>query len=88
MYSKQPHPVNLKQYRKVSGKWQFAPVARYAKRNPILALSSRMGSLLVPNGVSSILTSAKMGNVIASPLGHFPRKPSKPCEAIDSRHRR
>jgi hypothetical protein len=25
------HSVNLKQYRKVSGKWQFVPVARDAK---------------------------------------------------------
>ena len=28
------HPVNLKQYRKVSGKWQFVPVARDAKGAP------------------------------------------------------
>jgi hypothetical protein len=28
------HPVNLKQYRKVSGKWQSMPVARAAKGTP------------------------------------------------------
>ena len=28
------HLVNLKQYRKVSGKWQFVPVARDAKGIP------------------------------------------------------
>jgi integrase/recombinase XerD len=28
------HPVNLKQYRKVNGKWQFVPVARDAKGTP------------------------------------------------------
>ena len=28
------HSVNLKQYRKVGGKWQFVPVARDAKGNP------------------------------------------------------
>lgn len=28
------HPVNLKQYRKVSRKWQFVAVARDAKGNP------------------------------------------------------
>jgi integrase len=28
------HPVNLKQYRKVNGKWQFVPVARDAQGNP------------------------------------------------------
>lgn len=34
MESKQRHPVNLKQYRKINGKWQFVPVARDAKGNP------------------------------------------------------
>jgi hypothetical protein len=34
METKQRHPVNLKQYRKVEGKWQFVPVARDAKGNP------------------------------------------------------
>jgi hypothetical protein len=39
MDSKQQHPVNLKQYRKVSGKWQFVQVARatcpcYFRKNP------------------------------------------------------
>jgi len=28
------HPVNLKQYRKVNGKWQFVPVARDAGGDP------------------------------------------------------
>ena len=28
------HSVNLKQYRKVSGKWQFVPVARDARGAP------------------------------------------------------
>jgi hypothetical protein len=28
------HPVNLKQYRKVNGKWQFVPVVRDAQGNP------------------------------------------------------
>ncbi len=28
------HPVNLKQYRKLDGKWQFVPVARDASGNP------------------------------------------------------
>ena len=37
MDSKQRHPVNLKQYRKVSGKWQFVPVARDAKGIPTRA---------------------------------------------------
>jgi len=32
--TKQRHPVNLKQYRKVEGKWQFVPVARDLKGNP------------------------------------------------------
>jgi hypothetical protein len=29
------HPVNLKQYRKVNGKWQFVPVARDAEGVPV-----------------------------------------------------
>jgi len=29
------HLVNLKQYRKVSGKWQFLPVTRDAKGFPV-----------------------------------------------------
>jgi hypothetical protein len=32
MESKQRHPVNLKQYRKVDGKWQFVPVARMPRQ--------------------------------------------------------
>jgi hypothetical protein len=28
------HPVNLKQYRKVNGKWQFVPVIRDARGTP------------------------------------------------------
>ena len=28
------HPVNLKQYRKVNGKWQFVAVVRDAHGNP------------------------------------------------------
>ena len=28
------HPVNLKQYRKMKGKWQFVPVVRDAKGMP------------------------------------------------------
>jgi len=28
------HPVNLKQYRKVNGKWQFVHVVRNAQGNP------------------------------------------------------
>ena len=28
------HPVNLKQYRKVNGKWQFVPDVRDAQGNP------------------------------------------------------
>ena len=28
------HPVNLKQYRKMNGKWQFVPVVRDAKGTP------------------------------------------------------
>jgi hypothetical protein len=28
------HPVNLKQYRKVNGKWQFVAVVRDAKGTP------------------------------------------------------
>jgi hypothetical protein len=40
MYGKQRHPVNLNQYRKLCGKWQFEPVARRdAKGNPDPALS-------------------------------------------------
>jgi hypothetical protein len=39
MYGKQRHPVNLNQYRKLCGKWQFEPVARDAKGNPDPALS-------------------------------------------------
>jgi hypothetical protein len=35
MDSKQRHPVNLKQYRKLDGKWQFVPVAREAKGKPV-----------------------------------------------------
>ena len=34
MNSKQRHPVNLKQYRKVEGKWQFVPVALGCKEEP------------------------------------------------------
>jgi hypothetical protein len=34
------HPVNLKQYRKVKGKWQFVPVARDANGTPDLQLGS------------------------------------------------
>lgn len=33
MDKKQRHPVNLKQYRKLSEKWQFLPVARNANGN-------------------------------------------------------
>jgi hypothetical protein len=28
------HPVSLKQYRKVNGKWQFIPVSRDANGDP------------------------------------------------------
>jgi hypothetical protein len=39
MGSKQRHPVNLKQYRKVNGKWQFGPVVKeHGKPNPKLIL--------------------------------------------------
>jgi hypothetical protein len=31
---KKRHPVDLLQYRKVNGKWQFVPVARDAKGAP------------------------------------------------------
>jgi hypothetical protein len=34
MDKKQRLPVNLNQYRKLSGKWQFLPVAREAKASP------------------------------------------------------
>jgi hypothetical protein len=42
------HPVNLKQYRKLRGKWQFPPDARDAKgiQAPrlVLELVSKIGS--------------------------------------------
>jgi hypothetical protein len=41
METKQRHPVNLKQYRKVGGKWQFVPVARDPNGNPDLTTGSR-----------------------------------------------
>ena len=53
METKQRHPVNLKQYRKVEGKWQFVPVARDPKGNPdprlVMLDSEPVASLSAPH---------------------------------------
>ncbi|MGD0734057.1 MAG: hypothetical protein ABR976_02875 [Terracidiphilus sp.] len=49
------HPVNLKQYRKVSGKWQFVPVAREAKGAPDPRLVVIDGdSTSLPNSIGNL----------------------------------
>jgi hypothetical protein len=62
MDSKQRHPVNLKQYRKVSGKWQFAPVARDAKGNPDPRLVLLNGEPVSSKGGTFYLDFSENGN--------------------------
>jgi hypothetical protein len=54
------HPVNLKQYRKVNGKWQFVPGGRDAKGLPIRALLSSMESRPARRAAPSTSNSNRM----------------------------
>ena len=72
------HSVNLKQYRKVSGKWQFVPVARDAKGAPIRASLSSMESRPARRVAPSTSNSNIMENAGRSPSGWFRERLSKP----------
>jgi hypothetical protein len=74
MDSKQRHPVNLKQYRKVSGKWQFAPVARDAKGNPDPRLVLLNGEPVSSKGGTFYLDFSENGKRKQQPIGTIPRE--------------
>jgi len=77
MKNKQRHPVNLKQYRKVGGKWQFVPVARDSKGNPDPRLVLLNGESVSSKGTPSTSTSANRGNAGKSLSGWFREMLSK-----------
>ncbi|MGO8719853.1 MAG: tyrosine-type recombinase/integrase [Acidobacteriaceae bacterium] len=74
MDSKQRHPVNLKQYRKVGGKWQFAPVARDAKGNPDPRLVLLNGEPVSSKGGTFYLDFSENGKRKQQPIGTIPRE--------------
>jgi hypothetical protein len=74
MDSKQRHPVNLKQYRKVSGKWQFVPVVRDAKGNPNPRLVLLDGELVGAKGGTFYLDFSEGGKRKQQPVGTVPRE--------------
>jgi hypothetical protein len=56
------HPVNLKQYRKVNGKWQFVAVARDAKGTPDPRLIVLHGQPVSSKGGTFYLDFKENGN--------------------------
>ena len=74
MDSKQRHPVNLKQYRKLNGKWQFVPVARDAKGNPDPRLVLLNGEPVSSKGGTFYLDFSENGKRRQQPVGTVPRE--------------
>ena len=72
------HSVNLKQYRKVSGKWQFVPVARDVKGNPDPRLVVIDGEPISSKGGTFYLDWREGGKRRTRPVGTSPR------EALDA----
>ena len=56
------HPVNLKQYRKMNGKWQFVPVVRDAKGTPNPCLILVHGQPVSSKGGTFYLDFKENGN--------------------------
>ncbi len=73
MDSKQRHPVNLKQYRKIDGKWQFVPVARDAKGNPDPRLVLVGGEPVSSKGGTFYLDFSHHGKRRQESVGMVPR---------------
>jgi hypothetical protein len=67
MDSKQRHPVNLKQYRKLSGKWQSVSVARNAKGTPDPCLVLLNGEPVSSKGGTFYLDFSENGKRSSSP---------------------
>jgi hypothetical protein len=74
MDRKQRHPVNLKQYRKLSGKWQFVPVARDAKGSPDPRLVVLNGEPVSSKGGTFHLDFSENGKRKQQPTGTVPRE--------------
>ena len=72
--SKQRHPVNLKQYRKLCGKWQFVPVARDAKGNPDSHLVLLNGEQASSQGGTFYLDFSEKGKRKQQAVGTVPRE--------------
>ena len=68
------HPVNLKQYRKVSGKWQFVPVARDAKGAPDPRLVVIDGEPISSKGGTFYLEFKHHGKRRQESIGTVPRE--------------
>jgi integrase/recombinase XerD len=74
METKQRHPVNLKQYRKVEGKWQFVAVARDAKGNPDPRLVLLNGEPISSKGGTFYLDFSQQGKRRQESVGTVPRE--------------
>jgi hypothetical protein len=72
MDSKQRHPVNLKQYRKVGGKWQFVLVARDTKGNPDPRMVLLNGEPMGSKGGTFYLDFSGSGKHKQQPVGTVP----------------
>lgn len=67
------HQVNLKQYRKIDGKWQFVPVARDAKGNPDPRLILLNGQPVSSKGGTFYLDFSQQGKRRQEPVGTAPK---------------
>jgi hypothetical protein len=65
------HPVNLKQYRKMNGKWQFVPVVRDAKGTPDPRLILVDGQPVSSKGGTFYLDFKENGNRRQIAVGSF-----------------
>lgn len=74
MDSKQRHSVNLKQYRKLDGKWQFVPVARDTKGNPDPRLVLVNGEPVSSKGGTFYLEFKRQGIRRQEPVGTVARE--------------
>lgn len=68
------HQVNLKQYRKLSGKWQFVPVARDRKGKPDPRLVLVDGESVSSKVGTFYLDFSENGKRKQQPVGTIPRE--------------
>jgi hypothetical protein len=68
------HQVNLKQYRKLNGKWQFVPVARDAKGKPDPRLVLVDGRSIRSKGGTFYLDFSENGKLRQKSVGTVPKE--------------